>query len=94
VTTRSYGDGRHMSVAEAVERRTRMIRFHGSLEAAVEHGTANAEPSGDMSRFWTSWVCLNPDDSEDCTHDASNPEDCAKPLDYVVAVCPVCRGAA
>ncbi len=56
----SYGDGRHMTIKEAVERRARMIRFHGSLEAAYRHGhpyiTAD-QGRNEMSRAWNSWFC-------------------------------------
>jgi hypothetical protein len=59
----SHGDGRRMSMAEAVERRARMIRFHGSLEAAHRHGHGFAtDPEPRETRVECTGYALDADD--------------------------------
>jgi hypothetical protein len=92
---RSHGDGRRMTVAEAIERRARMIRFHGSVENAWYHGqeTAREQSGADVldwtTRTWVIGTCAR--DSEDCTRAAPNAEDCENTEGYVTTVCSTCR---
>lgn len=57
--TRSHGDGRRMTVEEAVERRARMIRSYGSIDGvaaavrAIHRGRRPLWPS----RLWTKSRC-------------------------------------
>lgn len=94
---RSHGDGRRMTVAEAVERRARMIRVHGGLERAFDHaGQAAVAQLGcgvyktTDARAWagwqcSSWACFEPADGAD---DVS-PDD----RGVLVPMCARCRGA-
>jgi hypothetical protein len=101
---RSHGDGRRMSVVEAVERRARMIRFHGSLEAAYQHGhqhVATDPERNEMPRAWSSWFCHlqleQESDGVECTGDASEADDVEPDTadsGCIVSVCPACRGVA
>jgi hypothetical protein len=96
----SHGDGRHMTVAEAIERRTRMIRFHGSLDLAQSHGDETlllrGHSSDSPSRHWSWNVCLMLTSSGDriCANVADDPEDVAVVDGQIVPVCPTCRGVA
>jgi hypothetical protein len=106
---RSHGDGRRMTVAEAVERRARMIRFHGSLEKAYQHGHQHVvtDPEcNEMPRAWSSWFCHlqleRERDGFECDGSALAVDDVIEdtmmfengPHRCIVSACPACRGAA
>jgi hypothetical protein len=86
----SHGNGSRMSVAEARERRARMIRFHGSLENAHERGGASLfcyQPTGREWNAWECCVCW----SRGLEVDASAAPDVAVFEGEVVAMCSECR---
>jgi hypothetical protein len=85
-----------MSVAEAIERRARMIRVHGSLEEAHEHAhdrPADARPDERHCREWNAWLCLLCWQIRQTESDASQPEDVALFDGAPVAMCATCRVA-
>jgi hypothetical protein len=91
VTARSScGDGRRMTIKEAVERRARMIRFHGSLELAFRHGRG---ADALMRRDWNEWTCRIGRLGV-CQGDAIASSDVAWIDNRVTAACPACRSAA
>lgn len=99
MTRRSHGDGRRMTLAEAIERRARMIRVHGSLEEAHDHGYGPAvHEDGDepQDRDWNCWSCVPcwENDRGDEPVDAVAPEDVGLLDGIPVAMCSRCRGAA
>jgi hypothetical protein len=98
VSPRSHGDGRRMAIGEAVERRARTIRFHGSLEAACDNGMfshpESSIPNDAMPRAWNGWTCHFKDDQEECFGDAAEAEDVDvdRGEKCIVPCCVNCRG--
>ena len=103
---KSHGDGRRMTVEEAVERRSRMIRVHGSLRKAWQHGarTINAmefgqadELRGNAARWWNGWRCTATvgTNQRRCFAVADAAEDVALvgAAEQPTAVCSRCRSA-
>lgn len=81
MSQRSYGDGRRMSVAEAIERRTRIARVFGCVSRWP------GETVRDQDRRWAAYGCT-------CGRSASKPEDVGLLDGIPVAMCSACRGAA
>jgi hypothetical protein len=93
--------GQPATVAEAVERRARMIRFHGSLSDAWVHGQVSgnivshdAGWKADQSRDWALWDCASCEAKADASEDVAMID--ALPLngELPMPLCPTCRGAA
>ena len=95
MTTQSYGDGRRMTIKEAVKRRARMIQFHGSLKDANDHANEPKDKLGigqcQWCRWWSSQTCYycevfgNAKLAEDVA--MADPDDDVG----VVACCTLCR---
>lgn len=106
MTTRSHGDGRRMTLSEAVERRARMIRFHGSLERAREHGlrTGRLIRNSDTTRLprqqrdWVKTGCVDRLNLRARIHIAEGADDvvewAGRGGPVILPACPACRGAA
>lgn len=99
MTTRkpSYGDGRYMTVEEAVERRRRIIARWGSLRAAQRRrGNRRNQERRRRTRLWAGSVCWG----VGCYRDADAPEDVivVQRVDGTAsqphAMCRYCRGVA
>jgi hypothetical protein len=94
VSKPSHGDGRYMTLADAVCRRARTIRVHGSLENALDHGRHPRREHGHrarvtlgVSRRWASWFC----ELDTCGLDALRPEDVLQTNRGPLAICEACR---
>ena len=91
MTSRSHGDGRRMTVDEAVRRRARIIRVHGSLDGIAYRS--------DQDRRWAAVNCqaiLHVEDDGEifrCLNDALGAEDVDRLYGIPVAMCARCRGA-
>jgi len=96
---RSYGNGRRMTVAEAIERRARMIRFHGSLVNAWHHGRRYRQRIPSFvrevldsrhlqDRRWSEPACFHCNRPAEATNDVSNAGELIAPL----SCCQACRG--
>lgn len=100
---KSHGDGRRMTVGEAVTRRARMIRVHGSLRKAWQHGVRTAikwiEAREDTAvtirrgRGWTMWRCVGVVDRHRCPRECFDAGDVALVQGQPAPMCSQCRAA-
>jgi hypothetical protein len=96
LTTRSHGDGRRMSLAEAVERRARVIRFWGTMRYAYEEAHRVYGGPERQGRNWGFWLCMMSRNGVPfgCGRRAPKAADVTMLDGECVAACPACRGAA
>lgn len=97
MTQQSYGDGRRMSVAEAIGRRARMIRVHGSLaNAYYRHQRHVVARDPWQDRRWADFSCHSTghhDGREWVSEHVDQPEDVGLLDGIPVAMCAACRAA-
>lgn len=98
---KSHGDGRRMTVAEAIERRARIIRVHGGLADAMDHARPDTRTYDHQThdRRWAYPWCES--STELCLVDRMAPREAVGEDDVEldedgipVAACAECRGEA
>lgn len=103
VTRQSHGDGRHMTLDEAIERRRRWAAFWGGgdmLRAFVavihRHESQLGEfyPPQDRRYLYTVCQARDPALDRQCTARTHEPDDVGLLNGVPVAMCARCRGAA